>query len=198
MRYAIIRGGEGLPARDVQLQSLARTPYDVAFEERAVTPNGQRWLLRHLQRLQRGDEVVLWGLDVLRLTTAELVTLLLRFFQSGVVVRLTQGATTETLDPADGLRALSLLAQHEARRPSRAPAARRTRRSGRPLSPYQIKYAHQMLRSGASRRAVGLLFQLSPDELSEHLAVRVDGDLLQEQSETIPVYIRRKTFIHRS
>lgn len=170
MRYAIIRGGQGLPAPDVQRHSLEGIAYDVALEEGAPTREGQRWLLSHLQGLKAGDEVVLWSLDVLLLSTAELAPLLLGFFELGVIVRLTQGPSLETLNPSGGPpRALVLLAEHEARRPSRPPAARRVRRSGRPLSPYQVKYARLLLRRGTSRRAVALLFQLAPDELSEQL-----------------------------
>jgi hypothetical protein len=167
MRYAIIRGGEGLPPTETQRRKLAYIPFDVALEEETATRRGQRLLARHLQRLECGDELLLWSLDVLQLPTAELLTSLLRFFQLGVAVRLTGGAMIETLNPAGGTpRALSLLAEHEARRPSRPQAARRNRPSGRPLNPYQLKYARQLLRRGTSLRAVGLLFQLAPDELS--------------------------------
>jgi hypothetical protein len=167
MRYAIIRGGEGLATIEVQRRRLDHIPFDVALEEDVVTRRGQRLLARQLQRLEPGDEVLLWSLDVLQLPTAELLTWLLRCFQLGVAVRLTGAAMIETLNPAGGTpRALSLLAEHEARRPSRAPAARRSRPSGRPLNPYQLKYARELLRRGTSLRSVGLLFQLAPDELS--------------------------------
>lgn len=178
MRYAIIRGGEGLPPPDVQRQGLNGIPYDLAFEEGAATRKGQDWLFSHLQQLKGGDEVLLWDLDVLQLSTAELLTLLLRLFEGGVTVRLTKGARPETLNLADGApRTMRLLAEHEARRPSRPPPTRRGRSSRRPLSPYQVKYARQLLLRGTSRRAVGLLFQLAPDELSEQLAGSDDSSL---------------------
>ena len=171
MRYAIVRGGEGLPPPDVQRRKLDDAPYDVALEEGAVTREGQRTLVRHLQQLSAGDELVVWSLDVLQLSTAELLPILTRFLEVGVTLRVTRGATVETIHPMTGAaRVLALLAEHEGRRPSPAPPSRRPRPSGRKLSPYQLKYARQMLRRGASLRAVGLLFQLAPEELSDILA----------------------------
>ena len=55
MRYAIFRGGDGLPPPEVQRRKLERLPYDVALEEAAVTRRGQRSLVSHVRRLKAQD-----------------------------------------------------------------------------------------------------------------------------------------------
>jgi hypothetical protein len=178
MRYAIIRGGGGLPSPDLQSRGLRGAEYDVAFQEIAATRKGQEWLLAHLQRLKAGDEILIWSLGVLLLSTGELVLLLQSLFERGVVVRVAESGRLETLNPPDDAPGiLSLLAEHEGRRPSRGSPVRRVRQRRRPLTPYQVKYARQLLRRGASRRSVGLLFQMAPEELSAQLEADDVGGL---------------------
>lgn len=168
MRYRIVCGGEGLPPLEAQRAQVADSAYDIELDGQIVTHAGGRTLRRHLGQLQAGDEILFWGLEVLQLSTVELLPVLLRFLDLGVAITLTRGSSPETLrGEADAPRALALLAEHEARRPTRASAFRRPSRSERALSPYQLGYARKLLRQGDSLRAVSMLFQVSPEDLND-------------------------------
>ncbi len=168
MRYAIIREVEGLPAAAVQRRRLEAVGFDVALEEGLPTGDGQRALRRLLSKLKAQDELVVYALDVLQMSTAELVLTLRRFFELGVSLRLVGGSMLETVSTGGGVpRVLSLLADHEARWPSRGPVSRKSRARHKPLSRYQLDYARDLRRKGQSLRTIGLLFQVTPHELVE-------------------------------
>ena len=129
-------------------------------------------LLPLLARLRLGDEVLVHSLEVFRASTGEVAVLLLAFQRNGVTLRLVGGQTLETLAPsAAPPRSLTLLAEHERRRPTRSSARRRAGSSARALTPHQLRFALDMHRRGYSLREIGLLFQLSPKEVSTALGL---------------------------
>lgn len=176
MRYAIIRGGEGLPATEDQRQALARLGCDVVLQEEQASPEGQRWILQRIRRLERGDEVCVCALQVLQLSTLELFKLLRKYVATGVIVRLAYGDRVETLDARTSAEAvLGLLCEHERQRPSGSEVSRRERKSGRALTAYQLRYARRLLRAGTGLREIGLLFGLAPREVQEQLESTPDA-----------------------
>ena len=183
MRYAVIRGGDGLPPTASQLRGLAGLTWDVALQEEQVSPEGQRWILRRIERLERGDELYLSSLAVLQLSTLEALKLLRRLLAAGVTIRFAAGAPVPVLD--GGARAepvLAMLLDNERHRPSPATTARRQARSAPSLTRYQARYARRLLRTGMSLREVGLIFRMAPDALSRALEALAD----EPQTRTAP------------
>ncbi|WP_334165169.1 recombinase family protein [Phenylobacterium sp.] len=172
LRYGIVREVEGLapPLRQRALFEQARC--DLILQEGPPTPEAQRRLGRLLAGLKAGDEVIVQSLDAFQRSTGELAQLIRTFLEVGVVLRIVEGPDeSETLPPAENVRrVLALLAEHEARRPSRSPAGAASRAnsgSRKPLSKYQIEYARKLHREGTSLRSLSLLFQVSPNEVWE-------------------------------
>lgn len=173
MRYGIVREASSLPPPAVQRRLLEAAACDVILQEGHPTPEAQRRLARLLFGLKPGDEVLVHSLDVFQRTTGELAQLIRNFLEVGVTLQIV-GETSdgEVLKPSENvLKVLSLLADHEVRRPSRAPAGGSSLKSGsrNPLSKYQLDYARKLHREGASLRSIGLLFQVSPSEIWEAL-----------------------------
>lgn len=142
------------------------------LQEGQPTPEAQRRLARLLYGMKAGDEVVVHALDVFQRSTGELAQLIRNFLEVGVTLRiLGESSEPDALKPSENvLRVLSLLAEHESRRPTRTPpgaASRMNAGSRNPLSKYQVDYARKLHREGASLRAIGLLFQVSPNEIWE-------------------------------
>lgn len=173
MRYGIVRESPSLPPVAVQRRLLDAAGCDVVLQEGQPTPEAQRRLARLLFGLKQGDEVLVHSLDAFQRSTGELAQLIRNFLEVRVTLRiLGDGVDGQAaLEPTENvLRVLSLLAEHESRRPSRAPpgAGSRTGSGSRnPLSKYQVDYARKLHREGASLRSIGLLFQVSPNEVWE-------------------------------
>lgn len=170
MRLGVILEGPHMPPPDVQRALLTARACSVIAQEERMTPDVRRRLHRLLLTLKRGDEVVVQSLDVFDKTTGELAVLLRNLFEIGVGVRVVAAEDEETLlAPEDPIVALvSLLAEHETRRPVGEKAYRRRRgAAGRrlELTNYQVDYARKLYAEGASPRAIGLLFQATPDEV---------------------------------
>lgn len=170
MRYGIVREGPSLPPPAVQRRVLEGAACDVILQEGQPTAEAQRRLARLLFGLKPGDEVLVHCLDVFQRSTGELAQLIRNFLEVGVTLRIVgDNSEPEALKPAESvLRVLSLLAEHESRRPTRSPAGASSRLnsgSRNPLSKYQIDYARKLHREGASLRSIGLLFQVSPNEI---------------------------------
>lgn len=142
---------------------------EVVHEARSTRPD-QNNLKTLLAQLRAGDEVVVHSLDAFQLTTGELALLLRRLFELRVGVHVVQpSGALERLTPSGGIpKLLHLLADHEVRRPSRAPW-KRSRANLKTLTVHQISYARALLKKGDSLRSVGLLFQLTPNELLREL-----------------------------
>ncbi|WP_309606641.1 hypothetical protein [Phenylobacterium sp.] len=174
MRYGIVRRIEGHLPLPAQRALIERAGCDVLLEEGPPTRPLLKAQLDLLFSLKRGDELLICSLAILHLTTGQLVRLFRRFDQTGVVLRLV-GDKVLTLTLSGPTRALlALLATNE---PSpaelRSPRAR-ARTKGKPLSLYQLDYARELKRRGASLRMIGLLFQTSPSEL-QRLMGQADG-----------------------
>ncbi|MBI1199199.1 MAG: hypothetical protein GC203_15165 [Phenylobacterium sp.] len=170
MRYGLIRRSPGLPPPNQQRRLIEATGCDVWLEEGPPSPGSQRALFRLLNGLELGDEVVAYSLDAFEATTGELTRMIRRFFETGVKLRFVGGSQLETLAPNGGVpRVLALLADHETRRPSRAPTRRRARPEPDGLSRHQVSFAREMRRRGHSLREIGLVFRLSPNEISDIL-----------------------------
>lgn len=170
MRFGLVRYVEGhLPAA-VQQELLQQAGCDVCLVEGVSTRGAlgaQRGLLRDLKA---GDELLVCDLAVLHLSTAELVSILRRFDQSDVTLRIVTDGGIATVDlSADARSLLDLLATNVDTRAERAHPRSRTRPADKPLTRYQIAYARELRRHGASLRRIGLLFQTPPKELARLL-----------------------------
>lgn len=172
MRYGIVRGVASLPPTAAQRERLAAEACDVIVEEGEPSPESERRLNKLLFGVKRGDEVLICSLESFQRSTGELVQLLRDLLEIGAAVRILNGdAAGHALQPSDAAtELLSLLAEHETRRPSRPglrPPGRIGGGSRNKLSKYQIDYARRLHAEGQSLRAIGLLFQISPDEVWE-------------------------------
>lgn len=188
MRYGLIRISPDLPSAALQRRLVEMTGCDVMLEERSSSPAGQRILMQLLQGLKAGDEVIVHSLECFNADLGELVRLLSRFHEADVTLRLVGGPQVESLSPHGPMpQALALLAQHEARH--RAPPAtrRRARSSPAPLTSHQLRFARDMRRQGHSMRAIGLLFQLSPEEITALIGRERDAPQAQRIGDNGPL-----------
>lgn len=181
MRYGVIRTSPDLPTPSVQRRLIETAGCDIILEQGQPPAANHRSLLTLLFGLQRGDEVVVHGLESLDATTGELARLIRRFFEAGVTLKIVGGSQVEVLAPVAAIpRALALLADHESRRPA-ATRERRPRASDSPLTQHQLKFARDMHRRGHSMRAIGLLFRLAPNEIAKLLRTsQIDDDMVGE------------------
>lgn len=172
MRYGIMVVGPQLPTAEAQLAFLAPRS-DVVVEEPAMTPEARRRLSRLIARLKQGDVLVVCGLGVFGQTTGGLIQALRDVFSKGAgVVMAAQSDQEIRFAPDAGLLAfIDAVADHEACRTPPRPARRRGE-VGRPahLTAYQIDYARKLHAEGASLRAIGLLFQVTPDDVGQILS----------------------------
>jgi len=177
MRYGVVRSSPELPAPSVQRRQIETAGCDIILEEGDPPAASHRSLLTLLFGLQRGDEVVVYGLESLDASTGELARLIRRFFEAGVTLKIVGGSQVEILAPTGAIpRALALLADHESRKPARLAGRKRARPTEAPLTQHQLKFARDMHRRGHSMRAIGLLFRLTPNEVAKLLrATRADG-----------------------
>lgn len=170
MRYGIIRDASFLPPPAEQRELLESRGCDVIIQERGSTPDAAHRIDRLLFGVKNGDEVVVQSLVVFLKSTGDLVQTLRNLLELGARITIASSRTDSvTLSPSEELiGALNLLADHESRRPA-PPATRARGRIGggsrNPLSPYQIDYARKLHGEGASLRSIGLLFQLSPEDV---------------------------------
>lgn len=168
MRYGVVRVSPDLPEPNLQRRLIEAVGCDVVLEERQATSASQRILFQLLYGLRSGDEVLVHALSAFDATTGELARLLRHFFEAGVTLRVTGGSRVESLAPDGPIpRALVMLADHETRKPLREASRRRARVKDTPLTQHQLKFARDMHRRGHSMRAIGLLFQLTPNEVAE-------------------------------
>lgn len=173
MRYGIIVEGPQSPSAEVQRLRLAQHACDVVVEEPAMTPDARRRLSRLIARLKPRDELVVHGLEVLGQTTGAAVHLLREVFRKHAVVVVAREAEAPMrFEPQPGLVDLvDALADHEARQALPPVPRRRRGEAGRrmQLTAHQIDYARKLHAEGASPRAIGLLFQVAPDDISRIL-----------------------------
>jgi hypothetical protein len=171
LRYGLVRHVEGHLPPAVQRQLLDREGCDILLEEGRPTRAQIRAQLGLLEALKPGDEFLVCSLDILQLSTGELVTLVSRLDRSDVKLKIVVEGAVTTVTPCERSRTLlGLLAANEALRPGRQRPLPRSRPAGRPLSRYQIGYAIELSRHGVSPRMIGLLFQISPAEVRDLLA----------------------------
>lgn len=167
MRYGVIRISGDLPSGELQRRLIEMTGCDVILEERSSTAAGRKMLMQLLHGLKDGDEVVVHSPEAFDVGVGDLARLLRRFHESGVTLRLVGGVQVESLPPRGAIpKALALLADHAVRHRTPAPTQRRQRTSSAPLTPHQLRFARDMRRRGHSMREIGLVFQLSPDEIT--------------------------------
>lgn len=193
MRYGVVRSSPDLPSTSLQRNLIALSGSDVVLEEVNPTVQGRRGLLQLLLSLKRDDIVLVFGLETFGLTTGELARLLRQFLESGVTLQIVGGPRPESLLANGAIpRVLDLLVAHEARCPTRSRGRARSDRLdaslsaihgvratnpseiGKPgsnasLTQHQLRFARNMQRRGYSLRAIGLLFRLSPKEVSRIL-----------------------------
>lgn len=170
MRYGLVRDIEGHPPSAIQRRLIETIGCDVLLDEGAPTRATQKAQHKLLLDLKAGDELLIASLDTLQMSTGELVLLFRHFDQTGVRLRIV-GEETETVVSFSGRERplLALLASNEALRTDRKRAPNRARPHNKPLTRYQIDYANELRRRGASLRTIGLLFQTAPSDLQDLL-----------------------------
>lgn len=181
MRYGVVRSSPELPPPSVQRRLIETAGCDIILQEGDPQASSHRRLLTLLLSLNRGDELIVHGLESLDATTGELACLLRRFFEAGVTLKIVGGSQSEILSPSGPIpRALALLADHETRRPAKVAGHRRSWAADAPLTQHQLKFARDMHRRGHSMRAIGLLFRLAPNEVARLLrASRTEASELE-------------------
>ena len=166
MRYGIVRQFEGHPPLSVQRRLVEDQGADLVIEDKAPTRASLRAQRKLLLSLKAGDCVLVPSLDTLKMSTGELAEILHAFEQTGISLRIVGREPGLLISPgARAATVLALLAENEKLRPEVRRAVARRRPKIRPLTRYQIDYANDLRRHGASLRMIGLLFQMSPDDL---------------------------------
>ena len=187
MRYGVIRSSPRLPVIGDQRRKAEEFGCQAIFEERAHAAAGQSRLLPLLERLKAGDEVVVHSLDAFDASIGDLVRLTRGFCDVGVSLWILGGETADILEPEQPTpRVLALLADFEERHPSRTPTRRRARAIEPLLTPHQLKFARDMHRRGYGVREIGLLFRLSPTEITALLSGSKRGQPTSEVSTYSP------------
>jgi hypothetical protein len=172
MRYGVARDAPFLPPLGDQRYILEALQCDLIMEENETTVEALRWLDRFLLRAKPGDEIIVQDLLVFHKSTDKLALFLRDILELGagvIVAPSTDKQFTISRDQSV-IASLTLLAAHDARSAPLAPRPRAGRRGLprlKPLSPYQIAYARKLHAEGESLRAIGWLFQISPQEVSE-------------------------------
>ena len=171
MHYGIIRASPRLPTLEDQRARLEAAGCQTVFEERAQTSSGQSRLLPLLERLKVGDEVTVHSLDAFDASVGDLVRMLHGFCEGGVTLRILADEAVDIIAPLHPTpRALAVLADHEARHPTRSQTRRRARAVEPQLTPHQLRFARDMQRRGYGMREIGPLFRLSPNEITALLS----------------------------
>jgi len=170
MRYGLIRDASFLPPPAEQRVLLESLGCDVVIQERGAAQEAALRIDRLLGGLKDGDELVVQSLVVFLKTTGEVAQTVRALLSQGARITVAASETEiTTIEPAPAvIAALDMLADHESRRPSPRAVRSRGRIGGgsrNPLSPYQVDYARRLHGEGASLRAIGLLFQLSPEDV---------------------------------
>ncbi|MBP8247267.1 MAG: recombinase family protein [Phenylobacterium sp.] len=170
MRYGIIVEGPRAPSAETQRALMATLACDVVVTESAMTADARRRLGRLIGRLKQGDELAVHGLEAFGQTTGELSLMLREIFRSGAAVAiLGEPGKATTLGPqATAGDLVNALAEHESGLTvARAPLRRRRGEVGGRLrlTAHQIDYVRKLHAEGTSPRAIGLLFQVTPDDV---------------------------------
>lgn len=166
MRYGLVREIEGHASVAVERGRIEKAGCDILLEEGPPTRAALRAQWELLSNLRPGDELLVCSLDILQMSTGQLVLLLCKFDQTRVGLKIVGAKGVTTLSFSSQVRALlALLAANEAQRPDRRRSPARSLPRGKPLSRYQIDYANELRRNGASLRMIGQLFRISLADL---------------------------------
>ena len=156
--------------------------FDFLLEEETPTRASQQALRHLLMGLKSGDVALVCSLETLQMPSGAIIVLLQRFFSAGIKLLLVDATGSEDITASPTPRLLELLARNEQRWPTRVSISERGQRT-RTLSSYQLRYARELRRRGESLRAIGLLFQTSPNDLLSMM----DGEpISQDGSQEAP------------
>ena len=189
MRYGLVREIEGHASVAVERSRIEKAGCDILLEEGPPTRAALRAQWELLSNLKPGDELLVCSLDVLQMSTGQLALLLHKFGQTRVALKIVgdKGGVTTLAVSGQVRPLLALLAANEAQRPDRRRPPARSLPRGKSLSRYQLDYANDLRRRGASLRMIGQLFRTSPADLL--------GQLDEVEAETAA---RRLSFRARS
>jgi len=167
MRYGIVLDDRDLPPIAMQKAAVEAAGCDIVVEEGPPTPMAQRRLTRLLSTVKAGDVVMASRLEAFMRPLGPLTVLLRNLLEVGATVRILDDPPLELTSSPELLALLTALAEHDVRYPARAEARRQHGGSRNPLSKYQIEYAKKLHAEGMSLRSIGLLFQISPNQVWE-------------------------------
>lgn len=174
MRQGIVREALYLPPVDVQRQALAAYGYDDLREEKGSDFVADRRIHRLIADRRPGDEIVVHSLGVLTRPQGRPARTVCNLLEAGLVltlVSLHQPAVRFTAF-GEAMALASALADHERGRNVQPLTSVHQGGSRNHLSKYQIEYARRLYADGKSLRAIGLLFQLSPNHVLEIVTPR--------------------------
>lgn len=167
LRYGLVREIDGQAPIAAQRQRLETAGLDILLEEGPPTRVALRAQSGLFSNLKAGDELLVCGLDVLQMSTGQLVLLFRQFDEAGVVLKIV-GEGGGVIAPGSSRQArtlLALLAANEVQRPDPQRASARNRPGAKLLNRFQLKHANALRRSGASLRMISRLFEISPADL---------------------------------
>lgn len=187
VRYGLVRQIEGLPPVAMERHRLQTAGCDVLLDEGPPTRVTLRAQWTLLCNLRAGDELLVCSLDALQMTTGQLVLLFRKFDDNGVTLGIVGDDGVATLAVSSQARSLlALLAMNEAQRPDpRRGVTARHEPVARALSRFQVRYARELRRNGASLRMISQIFQISPADLQLYLS----KDSAQEEAPEVMVSV---------
>jgi len=175
LRYGIVRVASYLPTADWQWAMLEGLGCDLVQEVYGEDFATDRRVGHVLFQLAKGDEIVVHNLAVLARNMVQTVRVLRNLIELDVSVLVSaDGSAVNAITSADSaFDVLAFLAEQEHQRfPDSAMPDRRRVQGGshNPLSKYQIDHARKLYAQGTSLRAIGLVFQVSPNDVWSAIA----------------------------
>lgn len=167
MRLGIVRDALYLPPAARQREILTARGCVNIREEQGSDFIADRRIRRITADLGAGDELVIQSLGVLSRPQGHCARVLRDILEAGVAISVAL-SKNEVLAFDGGGQALALvaaLAEHERERNASPGKSVHQGGSRNQLSKYQIEYARKLHAEGESLRAIGLLFQMSPNHI---------------------------------
>jgi len=172
LRYGLIRETSYLPTPEWQRRTLEGLKCEVIQQLSGEDFLTDQRIGQVLFQLSKGDEIVVHNVAIFARTMAQAIRVLHSLLELDVTVLV--GPEADRINARDNvLDVLAILAGQEHQRYTDAEPLDRTRVQGgsqNPLSRYQIEYARKLYSQGSTLRSIGMLFQVSPNEIWKAIA----------------------------